>query len=387
MGIATIFTILAIVITTIGCFSLGSDVGMVDSLYWQRAKAMNKTTGVVMEDVRIGLTSFNERGCTQVSADGNECELKKMDTIFFGVFILNEIEDDECIDETNELPYAAPLAHQICGKCRKAAVGMQMSALMSCASLIFALLGTMTRMRFIADAPVQKLLGAVTDSYGALSLIVGIVQFYSGCESDVKKGLSDFDIKYETGPAIGLYAFCALAGIVRAIMHWLTPMPNQGAGACTWSLPTPPPEFKRQLMKMAHNFSDVTHEIVTQAAETTTNAAIKAAAVTVATATEAGKQVKETYDGITIQADMSLPGTDFMSSASDSIDAENEEISRIEADLEAQKAKEDEDQKKRSISAASRSKASWSVSRHPQLPRQVSMPNNGYENQRDTDYL
>uniref|UniRef100_A0A7S2FW62 Uncharacterized protein n=1 Tax=Octactis speculum TaxID=3111310 RepID=A0A7S2FW62_9STRA len=137
---------------------------------------------------------------------------------------------------------------------------------------------------------------------------------------------------------------------------------------------------------MAHNFSDVTHEIVTQAAETTTNAAIKAAAVTVATATEAGKQVKETYDGITIQADMSVPGTDFMSSASDRVDAENEEISRIEADLEAQKAKEDEDKKKRSTST-SRSKASWSVSRHPQLPRQVSMPSNNYENQRDTDYL
>ena len=44
---------------------------------------------------------------------------------------------------------------------------VQVGALLGCVTLIFGLVGTINRMRFNADANVQKTLGMVADSYGA----------------------------------------------------------------------------------------------------------------------------------------------------------------------------------------------------------------------------
>ena len=77
-------------------------------------------------------------------------------------------------------------------------MGLQLGAFLSCASLIFALLGTMNRMRYSADAPVQKLLGCVTDTWGAGSLMFSLVGFGQTCFSDIE-GLNDKQHVYVDG--------------------------------------------------------------------------------------------------------------------------------------------------------------------------------------------
>ena len=98
------------------------------------------------------------------------------------------------------------------------AVGLQFGAFLSCVSLIFALLGTMNRMRYSADAPVQKLLGCVTDTWGAGSLMFSLVGFGQTCFGDIEhmndhESMTLYDI--ELGPGIMLYGVCAFAGAVR----------------------------------------------------------------------------------------------------------------------------------------------------------------------------
>jgi hypothetical protein len=47
--------------------------------------------------------------------------------------------------------------------CRTVAYGTAFGAFTTCATLVFALIGTMNRMRFSSDANIQKALGMVTD--------------------------------------------------------------------------------------------------------------------------------------------------------------------------------------------------------------------------------
>ena len=104
------------------------------------------------------------------------------------------------------------------------------------AGLVFALIGTINRMRFNADANVQKTLGMVADSYGAISLMYTLVNFSARCNGPDEVG--PVSASYALGPGWWCYmASCAIAGFVRAIMHWLTPALGLGAGACTFELP------------------------------------------------------------------------------------------------------------------------------------------------------
>ena len=74
----------------------------------------------------------------------------------------------------------------------------------------------MNRMRYSADAPVQKLLGCVTDTWGAGSLMFSLVGFGQTCFGDIE-GMNDSKHSYEIelGPGIMLYGVCAFAGAVR----------------------------------------------------------------------------------------------------------------------------------------------------------------------------
>jgi hypothetical protein len=45
--------------------------------------------------------------------------------------------------------------------CRDSALGNEVGSFTTCATLLFAAIGVMNRMRFSSDAPIQKLLGMV----------------------------------------------------------------------------------------------------------------------------------------------------------------------------------------------------------------------------------
>ena len=62
------------------------------------------------------------------------------------------------------------MQEELLESCAASAAGNQIGALLSCVTLAFAFMGTINRMRFSSDANVQKALGLITDTWGALAL-------------------------------------------------------------------------------------------------------------------------------------------------------------------------------------------------------------------------
>ncbi len=96
-------------------------------------------------------------------------------------------------------------------------------------------------MRVAADIPVQKLLGIGSETLGTLSLIYALVIFSSHCVHPLQSSYKaqGLDASFWSGPGIYCYALCAVSGGIRAIVHWLTPLPGRvcsclrvGASAC-----------------------------------------------------------------------------------------------------------------------------------------------------------
>ncbi|EGB03807.1 hypothetical protein AURANDRAFT_67699 [Aureococcus anophagefferens] len=130
-----------------------------------------------------------------------------------------------------------PMREALLESCADSAAGNQIGALLSCVTLIFALLGTINRMKFSSDANVQKALGLVTDTWGALTLSYTLFNFHANCFDDLPSRFQRLDLDYEWGPGWICYLFCALSDIIRAAAHWVTPTPGNGSVVCTLSLP------------------------------------------------------------------------------------------------------------------------------------------------------
>ena len=77
------------------------------------------------------------------------------------------------------------------GRCEEVAVGFQLNAVITCATLAFAAIGQGNRMRFSADCPVQKALGMLTDTLGAVTLTGTMVSFGTACYRDVPRAWED----------------------------------------------------------------------------------------------------------------------------------------------------------------------------------------------------
>ncbi|KAH8045885.1 endonuclease [Aureococcus anophagefferens] len=133
------------------------------------------------------------------------------------------------------------LQDEVLDECRASMEGIQIGALLGCVTLIFGLVGTINRMRFASDANVQKGLGLITDTWGALALGYTLLNFSSQCYWDLppsyRDGATKYDLEYAFGPGFYCYVFCAGSGLIRAAAHWLTPTPGNGSGACKAGLP------------------------------------------------------------------------------------------------------------------------------------------------------
>ena len=124
----------------------------------------------------------------------------------------------------------AVLPGLFCDSCRDVAVGNIVAAFMSCVTLLFALFGCVNRMKYVSDCPVQKLLGCIADTWGALTLSYAIYDFQDRCLWNMPENVSGYHLEYLRGPGITMYMFCVVSGYVRALLHWLTPLPGQGVG-------------------------------------------------------------------------------------------------------------------------------------------------------------
>ena len=105
-------------------------------------------------------------------------------------------------------------------------------------------MGTINRMRFSADANVQKFLGLITDTFGAFAMTFTLCVFYVDCYADIPKNVPDgLDVTYAWGPGWCVdasrcarrgrpnrycYIWCAVAGAIRMVAHWVTPLPGHG---------------------------------------------------------------------------------------------------------------------------------------------------------------
>jgi len=107
-------------------------------------------------------------------------------------------------------------------------VGAQQGSFTTCATLVFALIGTQTRMKFVSDANVQKALGMITDLCGFISLAATLYGYYTDCYLAIKRQqtIDDEDYRAEVylGPGYFCYLVCLFGAFMRALFHWLTPL-------------------------------------------------------------------------------------------------------------------------------------------------------------------
>jgi hypothetical protein len=181
-------------------------------------------------EVYVGLTSMVKKVCVP----GTGCFDYELELVeWWKSAAMGQSEDGAELCRT-------ALAHDVgvfCGDCRDVAVKNIPAAFFSCATLCFALYGTVNRMKFVSDCPVQKILGCITDTWGAISLLSMLIEFNVNCVWTLPAQSKGYTLEYIRGPGFYMYTFCMLSAFVRAVLHWLTPLPSQGVG-CRMAIPT-----------------------------------------------------------------------------------------------------------------------------------------------------
>lgn len=124
------------------------------------------------------------------------------------------------------------------GECRSMAASAAFGAFTTCATLLFALIGTVNRMKFSSDANIQKALGMVTDLFCAfIPQLLTMRDFYRRCYVEIDLHYNnEIDADVYLGPGYWCYIICLFGACMRALFHWLTPIPGQGNG-CSPRLP------------------------------------------------------------------------------------------------------------------------------------------------------
>jgi hypothetical protein len=111
--------------------------------------------------------------------------------------------------------------------CAEQAKGNRFGAFVTCATLIFAMIGCLTRIRKRADSNIQKIFGTFPDLFGIITLGASLLGFGAQCTSKMVAG------EGESGAGFLVYCFCWLAAVVRVSIHIVMPVPGAGVScAC-----------------------------------------------------------------------------------------------------------------------------------------------------------
>ncbi|KAH8073657.1 endonuclease [Aureococcus anophagefferens] len=211
MGVAMWSTLLAMFVTAFGALSLSTDPDVVRTSYWAKLETWNATSRETTH-YYLGLRSI-----VTVYDGGDETT--------------DRLEIDYMVGRIPGSRNVDPMREELLESCADSAAGNQIGALLSCVTLIFALLGTINRMKFSSDANVQKALGLVTDTWGALTLSYTLFNFHANCFDDLPNRFLHLDLDYEWGPGWICYLFCALSGLPMEILKLLD---ADGDGEITW---------------------------------------------------------------------------------------------------------------------------------------------------------
>ena len=124
-------------------------------------------------------------------------------------------------------------------QCQDEAVGNQLNAFSTCVTLILAMMGVTTRIKKKADSNIQKILGCVPDTIGVFTLGTALVQFGSGCASNMPSEVTVdgevIQVNYYPGLGYFAYWFCWLMAVIRVTLHWIVPVPGGGKQSSLYS--------------------------------------------------------------------------------------------------------------------------------------------------------
>jgi hypothetical protein len=224
-GIAFMWTLVGFLFTIWGMLAVFNNVDLIRISYWAGGYSYTTFRPPKDEDyaeIWIGLRAYYHTSCRydNVTSD-HECET-----------VLEEWD-------LGDSPEWA-------GTCAQACLDTWFGAVTSCVPMIFAMIGAMNRMRFASDAPQQKILGCITDTFGAISLAATMLNFRWACfEAMSREPFQEEGFNGQTyswywyrGAGYWIYwCFCFSGGIVRACIHWATPLPGMGVGLFTFIIP------------------------------------------------------------------------------------------------------------------------------------------------------
>lgn len=235
LGIASFVTFMTMGATIFGCSALSTNASVVQQTYWAAGEIQNTTSGEKYS-IYIGLQSLLYVNCPYTSGVehySHHCYHETIPWASEGCGIRSKFNPSGWLPKNAIFASNDPILNGACATCANEAISMWTTAVMNCVMLILAFLGAQTRMRVVADVPLQKLLGMAADSWGAITLAYPLYVFDRNCLHGItiaSSGLNDIKTKYWLGPGYICYIICCIVAIIRASIHWLTPLPGKGSG-------------------------------------------------------------------------------------------------------------------------------------------------------------
>lgn len=235
-GFASMFTVFAFILTLWGCFSLSTKNSLIQRTYWVGGNGHDNTNDQDFS-MYVGLRSFEYVNC-------------KFEPGY-------ESYPDSCnrqsIKWTDSQCRSGPIA-PACQACANVATTMWATAFFNCFGLILSFLGAQTRMRPVADIPVQKLLGVCSEFWSFFSLAFALFTFERSCFVSLRNAVlaPNINARLYVGPGLYCYAICCTSALIRMSVHWLTPLPGQsGCGGLAVEVPVSDAAHKHIDVEMA----------------------------------------------------------------------------------------------------------------------------------------
>ncbi|KAJ1627492.1 hypothetical protein T492DRAFT_1024685 [Pavlovales sp. CCMP2436] len=241
MGTALAFTVVSIILTTFGCLGLSPNLNLERSDAWAVGHLLNRERGEGTV-AWVGLSRLLIERCSDVRetdawGDWQDCEVfphwwSEVPNKCRAAQATEKVSNSSRLDEEFGYPCDVLL------KCAEQATANQFGAFMTCVTLIFALIGCLTRIRKRADTNFQKILGTLPDMLGIFTLGGALVSFSARCTSAMVDDGHGHGTGYAPGPGFIAYCCCWVAAVVRCSMHAIMPVPGAGvscARALEWS--------------------------------------------------------------------------------------------------------------------------------------------------------
>mmetsp|Transcript_35136 Transcript_35136/g.45315 ORF Transcript_35136/g.45315 Transcript_35136/m.45315 type:complete len:475 (+) Transcript_35136:59-1483(+) len=223
MGVALSVTICAMLFTAVSISTISPNVHFLHITAWGVASFRYDSDdgGKIGRVNYIGLQKFAVVTCKEADAeyyfDWSKCSVK-------GVWWSSV----KCSDGEEDF-YGFP-----CGPidtCGNTSLNLQFGAVMTCVTLIFAMIGCLTRMRKVADTNFQKMIGCFPDTLGIITQAQALSIFAADCYENMPVRSTTGDrIHYRVGVGYWAFVVCWLAAIIRATVHYCTPVPGGGVG-------------------------------------------------------------------------------------------------------------------------------------------------------------